>query len=505
MALDFRRPQRDQQFLLPPDMGEWLGPDHLVWFVIDAVDALDLSALRARSRLGGVGRAPFDPGMLLALLIYAYAHGERSSRQIERLCGTDVAFRVICGNEVPDHTTVARFRATHEESFAAVFTQVLVLCATAGLGRFGSVAVDGTKIAANASRGANRSEETLRGEAERMLREAAEVDAAEDEAFGADRRGDELPRELADPTSRAARIRECLDQIAKEKQAGNGAAQARVAKWQERIAHAEAHVEQVRAAAAQRWEAHQRGEPIGRGATPVPPEEHCRVLRARRAVKRNEARLARAIAEDVRPRDVRIASQLGNVTDPDSRLMPTRNGYLQGFNAQIVVTDDQLIIATAVNNLPGDSLAFVPMMTAAVNTATVLAEATGRDDTTIGVVLADAGYLSEANLTAPGPDRLIAIGKRRAAERAAREKPASGAPPTTADPIKIMDHRLRTEDGIKAYRRRGATVEPAIGSLKDRIRLRRFSRRGTTAAASELHLGATVHNLLKWRQATFAY
>lgn len=504
MARDFRRPQRDQQFLLPPDMREWLGPDHLVWFVIDAVDALDLSALRSRSKTGGVGRAPLDPAMLLALLIYAYAHGERSSRQIERLCGTDVAFRVICGNDVPDHTTIARFRATHEESFTSVFTQVLVLCAEAGLGRFGSVAVDGTKIAANASRGANRSEETLRGEAQRMLREAAEVDAAEDEQFG-DRRGDELPPELADPTSRVARIRECLDQIAKEKQVGDGAAQARAARWQERIARAQGQLEVTRAAAAKRWGAHQCGELRGQGKRPVPPDEHCRVVRARQVVELNEARLAQALGEDARPREIRIASQLGNVTDPDSRLMPTRNGFLQGFNAQIVVTDDQLIIATALNNVPGDCAAFVPMMTAAVNTATMLGQMTSRDDTTIGVVLADAGYLSEANLTAPGPDRLIAIGKRRAAERAAREKPASGAPPTTADPIRAMDHRLRTEDGIKAYRRRGATVEPAIGSLKDRIGLRCFSRRGTTAAASELHLGAAVHNLLKLRQATLAH
>lgn len=504
MSLDFRRPQRDQQFLLPPDMAQWVGSDHLVWFVIDAVDALDLSALRARSKLGGVGRAPFDPGMLLALLIYAYAHGERSSRQIERLCGTDVAFRVICGNEVPDHTTVARFRATHEESFAAVFTQVLVLCAQAGLGRFGSVAVDGTKIAANASRGANRSEETLRGEAERILREAADVDAAEDELFGADRRGDELPPELADPRSRAARIRECLEQIAAEKTASSAPAQARVVKWQARVAHAESQLVSVREPIARRWQAAQGRDRRG-GRPAVPPDEHVRVRRARAVVELNQARLAEAIAADVRPREVRKSAQIGNVTDPDSRLMPTRNGFLQGFNAQIVVTDDQLIIAAGLDNAPGDSLTFVPMMTAAVDTAAMLAQATGRDDTTIGVVLADAGYLSEANLTAPGPDRLIALGKRRAAEQAARDKPTSGAPPVTADPIRVMDHRLRTEDGITAYRRRGATVEPAIGSLKDRIGLRRFSRRGTTAATSELHLGATVHNLLKWRQATLAY
>lgn len=487
-------------------MREWLGPDHLVWFVIDAVDALDLQAFRARSKTGGVGRAPFDPATLVTLLIYAYAHGERSSRQIERLCHTDVAFRVICGNDAPDHTTVARFRAAHEGSFAEVFAQVLVLCARAGLGRFASVAVDGTKIAANASAGANRSQETLRAEAARMVAEAAQVDAAEDEAFGPDRRGDELPPELADPASRAARIRECLEQIAAGQQEDSGLAQARVVTWQRRVAHGEARLAAILAEVTPRWEAAQRGEKLPGAPRPVPPSDHIRVRRQQAVVEANRARLARAVAEQHQPKpwEVRKSSQIGNVTDPDSRLMPTRNGWVQGFNAQVAVTDDQLIVATSLNNNPVDAPTFLPMMSAAVEAAAMLGEATGRSDTTIGVVLADAGYVSAGNLTAPGPDRLIATGKHHAAEKAARDQPASGPPPPDLDPIRAMAHRLRTEDGIAAYRRRGATVEPAIGSLKDRIGLRRFARRGTSAAASELHLAATVHNLLKWRQAALA-
>jgi transposase len=480
-------------------MREWLGRDHLVWFVIDAVEALDLAGFEARSKTGGVGRAPLDPGMLLALLIYAYAHGERSSRQIERLCGTDVAFRVICGNDAPDHSTIARFRAAHEESFAEVFTQVLVLCGQAGLGRFGSVAIDGTKIAASASRAANRSEETLRGEAQRILREAADVDAAEDEELG-DRRGDELPAQWADPTSRVARIRECLDQIAKDKQEDGALAQERVVKWQEHLDHAEAKVAAVRAEVTPRWEAAQRGDKLPGGPRPVPPDEHIRVRRAQATLDNTKVRLARAVEQGVRPYELRTRSCTGNVTDPDSRLMPTRNGWVQGFNAQVAVTDDQLIVATLVNNNPVDAPTFVAMMTAAVDAAAMLAQATGRTDTGIGVVLADAGYISDANLRAPGPDRLIALGKHRAAEKAARQRPATGAPPADLDPAAAMDHRLRTEDGIRAYRRRGATVEPAIGSLKDRIGLRRFSRRGATAAHSEINLAAAVHNLLKLRQ-----
>jgi transposase len=239
VAKDFEYPDRDQVFLLPPDMREWLPAGHLVWMVIDTVAALDLRAFRGRAKLGGAGRAPLDPAMLLALLIYAYAHGQRSSRQIERLCQTDIAFKVICGNRAPDHTVIARFRARNDAAFAEVFAQVLMMCAKAGLGRFGTVAIDGTKIAANASKHATRSEDSLRVEAARILAEAAAVDAAEDAEFG-DARGDELPPELADPTTRAARIKEALAQIEAEKAAESEANRiaATNTDWEDRIAAA---------------------------------------------------------------------------------------------------------------------------------------------------------------------------------------------------------------------------------------------------------------------------
>ena len=174
-------------------MADWLGPDHLVWFLIDAVEAMDTSVFHSRqARASSAGRAGFDPDMLVTLLLYGYAHGVRSSRQIERLCSTDVAFRVICAQDVPDHSTVARFRSEHEAAFTELFTQVLVLCAKAGLDRVGSIAVDGTKIAANASIDANRTEDKLRAgleaalaaEAERIVAAAAAADVAEDALFG---------------------------------------------------------------------------------------------------------------------------------------------------------------------------------------------------------------------------------------------------------------------------------------------------------------------------------
>ena len=156
VARSYRPVIRDQEFLLPPNMADWLAQDHLVWFVLDVVDQLDTTRFHVRNRTGGVGRQGFDPDMLLALLLYAYAVGERSSRRIERLCLDHVAFRVVCGQDAPDHTTIARFRAHHQDAFADVFAQVLRLCAAAGMVKVGIVSIDGTKVAANASPASSR-------------------------------------------------------------------------------------------------------------------------------------------------------------------------------------------------------------------------------------------------------------------------------------------------------------------------------------------------------------
>src|SRR3954462_2091123 len=196
---DFGVPQnfiacdREQELLLPPSLREWLPEDHFAWFVIDVVDGFDLAAFLAAYRSDGWGRAAHDPAMMLALLVYAYAIGERSSRRIERRCREDVAFRVITANQAPDHATVARFRVRHERALNELFGQVLGLCADAGLLRVGVLAVDGTKVSANASERATRDYEQI---AREILGEAAEIDAREDEQFG-DARGDELPPALA--------------------------------------------------------------------------------------------------------------------------------------------------------------------------------------------------------------------------------------------------------------------------------------------------------------------
>src|SRR5215204_5936202 len=193
MAQNFLACDRDQELLLPPSLREWLPEGHLAWFVIDAVAALDLKTFYAAYRDNGQGRAAHDPAMMVALLLYVYAIGERSSRRLERRCLEDVATRVICANQRPDHTTIARFRQRHETALAELFGEVLALCADAGLVRVGMIAVDGTKVAANAAPQATRDYEQI---AREILAEADAVDAAEDEQFG-DARGDELPPELA--------------------------------------------------------------------------------------------------------------------------------------------------------------------------------------------------------------------------------------------------------------------------------------------------------------------
>src|SRR4051794_20930354 len=188
MAQNFLACDREQGFLLPPDVRDWLAPEHLAWFVLDVVDELDLRAFYREYREDGWGRAAFEPAMMVALLLYAYAIGERRSRVIERRCAEDIAFRVIAANQVPDHATIARFRVRHERALAGLFIEVLGLCAKGGMVSVGLIAVDGTKLRANASKAANRSYAQI---VEEILAEAAAADARDDMAFG-DRRGDEL-------------------------------------------------------------------------------------------------------------------------------------------------------------------------------------------------------------------------------------------------------------------------------------------------------------------------
>jgi transposase len=312
MARGYRPVRRDQGFLLPPDMREWLPGDHPVWLVISVVeDHLDTSAAHAVRRAGGAGAAGFDPDMLVALLVWSYASGVTSSRRIEAACRQDVSFRVICASDVPDHVTIARFRAAFPELAGELFTQVLMVCAGLGMGRVGTVALDGTKVAASASKAANRTERRLRELAARRVAEHAAADAAEDELFGAGRRGDEVPPEAASPASRDERIRQALaeleagrkaaeaEQAARERQAGEYLARGAVAGRPPagaavRAAEARlAAAREARAAQLAGLERRAAGPPVAGRRRDRPRagiEDYCKVASARAALAAAQAR-----------------------------------------------------------------------------------------------------------------------------------------------------------------------------------------------------------------------
>jgi transposase len=515
MARGFRPVRRDEPLLLPPDLHDWLPVDHQVWFVLDAVARLDTSAFAARARTGGAGRAAYDPDMLLALLLWAYAGGVTSSRQIERRCREDVAFMVISGLCRPDHATIARFRAAHDEAFVALFGHVLGLCGRAGMGGLGHVAIDGTKIAANAAMASMADEARLRRIAEELVRKAAADDAAEDDLFG-DARGDELPEALRDPVRRRELLDKLIEEAAgdadavdKRRRAGEAAdrvaaladelTEARIGPARRKLARqaatadAEAARAQARAQAANDARV-MREKTTGPspGTRPLPADQHSTVRRARQ-----RARALRVAAENLDRTPPPHGGPRRNLTDSDCRIMPSHSGgFIAGYNTQLAVAADHLILAVHVVQDTNDQQQFTPMLdridhaTQILRTATATATATA--DLTVGTVLADAGYNSRTNLTTPGPDRLIAQGTRRQPAG-----PTTDAPPDSSDPHHLMAHRLATDDGKTLYRKRAATVEPVHAHLKDRRGLRRFTRRGLTAANAEAHLAAAVTNLLR--------
>lgn len=446
MAYTFQSVDRDQPFLLPPSLRDWLPADHLVWFVIDSVAQLDLGGFVRKSKKDDPrGRAALHPSMMLTLLVYAYCRGVRSSREIERLCREDVGYRIVCANLTPDHTTIARFRQRYDAEMETVFVEILRLCREAGMVKLGLVALDGTKIEANASLEANRTLASIEKEVRSILAEAERVDAAEDDLFGADRRGDELPAELADRNSRLERLRQAKQRLADEQSN-------REAKHQEHLQ--------------QRAEVEVREGRKLRGRKPKPP----------------------ATAEDAQ----------ANVTDPESRIMKTRRGYVQGYNAQAIATREQVIVAAEVTDEANDVRQFAPMVEAMACTL----RAAGFSASPVGTVLADAGYWSDANAAAvaslPIGDALIATTKDWKRRKALREQgPPRGRIPVGLNREDRMERRLRTQRGHTLYAQRGCIIEPVFGQGKDARGGRRFMRRGMEAVVAEFKLMCGAHNLLK--------
>jgi len=465
MPQNFLTCDRDQPLLLPPDLRDWLPEDHLAWFVIEAIEELNTEPFYTSYRADGHGRAAHEPKMMLTLLAYAYAVGERSSRGIERRCREDIAFRVICANQVPDHATIARFRVRHEEALADLFGQVLGLCAEAGIVEVGVLAVDGTKLEASASNHATRSYERIAAE---ILAEAGRIDAAEDEIHG-EARGDELPEHLASREGRRAWLREAKERLQAERAA----------------------------------------EP-----EPVPRERQERLQLCRRRLVKDwqtecqanrdyEAWRARGVAADgsrrmapgaVKPYESPTQPEGKiNLTDPDSKNMKAYRGYVQGYNAQAVTTRAQIIVAAEIAPDGLDFAQLDPMVSAAEKE---LAGAGVKERPE--VVLADAGYWSN--------DHIDRVRERGMTPLVAADADRSKGPRKTrlGGPYDFMRRALATESGGDLYSRRQGMIEPVFAQIKQNRRAGRFKRRGRAAVRSEWRLIAATHNLLKLHRHTLA-
>src|ERR1700674_746586 len=419
MPQNFLTCDRDQELLLPPSLKEWLPEDHLAWFVLAMTEEMDLSAFYGAYRGDGHGRAAHEPAMMLALLLYAYCKGQRSSRVIERECVENVAYRVIAANQRPDHTTIARFRQRHERALADLFSQVLALCAQAGLVKVGVIAIDGTKMRANASQHAARDYEQI---AREMLQEAAETDRVEDERYG-EKRGDELPPELATEQGRRVWLREAKRRLDKKRaEEAKPIPRSRP----ERLRQSKCRLEEELAvectanAAYEAYRAHgvmKDGRRFGRPPDPYQPPD--------------------------------TPAGKVNVTDPDSKNVKTPRGYMQGYNAQAAATEQQIVIAAEVNVDSSDFGHLEGM----VDAAEIELEWAGVRDA-LEVVVADAGYWHQKQMEGvinKGIQILIPpdAGKRRGTR-----------PGWDGGAYAHMRRVLETDLGGGLYRKRKAMIEP---------------------------------------------
>jgi transposase len=446
MTKAFRPYSLEQRLLLPPDMREWLPEGDLALFVSDVVDELDLSAIYAAYETGdGRGQPPYHPAMMVKLLLYAYCLGLPSSRKIEQATYRDVAFRVLAADQHPDHDSLAAFRQRHLPALAALFGQVLRLCQAAGLVKLGHVALDGSKVRASASKhkamSYGRMQETerrLEAEVHALLDQAAQVDAAEDTAYGPGQRGDELPTELARRQTRLAKIRAAkaaLEQQARaEATAAAAQAQAKLAAREQRVGSAKGGVPKV---------------PDPAQAQPAPTDQY-------------------------------------NFTDPESRIMldGASKSFVQAYNAQAAVdSHQQVIVACGLTQAATDVQQFVP-------TLEHVEANTGQRP---AIVTADAGYFSEANLTA-GILSGVAVyvpPDKHVQGRLARVGRASSVVAET------MRDKLRTATGQAIYAQRKQVVEPVFGQIKAVRGFRYFSFRGYVKVGAEWALICLTHNLLK--------
>lgn len=473
-----------QSFLLPPSPLEWLPEGHLAYFMLDLVDQLDLSAIElAIQAKDPRGTRPFSPRMMTVLLLYAYCVGVFSSRRIERATVEDVAFRVLAGGEQPHFTTINQFRKDHLEALQGLFVQVLELCRKAGLVKLGQVAVDGTKVQANASKHKamsyghmNRREEQLEAEVARLMERAEQVDQEEDARYGEGQREEDIPAELHRREARLAKIQEAKSALEAE------ARQARAAKLREQAERAQRQAESA-PTDSERKKAERRAEARESQASALVPQEEASSFQTPEGLPKHRPR--------ARPDGTPHPKAQWSFTDPDSRLMESHGAFLQAYNCQAAVDEThQIIVGQAVTNQPPDNGNLQPMLRQVRENC---------DDDVPEVATADAGYWSaevpEACATEEKTNVLIAVERHRHWE--SDPKVTSGSPPDDASPRDKMSWKLRSMEGREVYARRKAIVEPVYGQIKEARGFRRFLLRGLDKVRAEWALVCTTHNLLK--------
>jgi transposase len=427
MAKTYRPYSPDQMLLLPPSLRDWLPENHLVYFVSDVVDQLDLSAIESVYEKDDRGQPPYHPRMMTKILVYAYCVGVFSSRRIQKRLVEDVAFRVIAAGNEPDFRTISDFRKIHLDALQGLFEQVLKLALTAGAIKLGRVALDGSKIKANASKHKAMSykymkeeERKLRDEVRQLLQQAKAADDEEDSRYGKDKSGDELPEELSRRETRLKKIREAK-----------------------------------------------------------------RVLEQRAREEAEQANDSKESEKKVVPED----KTQYNFTDPESRIMKGADGFVQAYNAQIVVEEgDQLIVAQAVTQEANDKKQTIPMVEAIEEQA----------EQTPEELLADSGYCSDENLKVLEDtpiDVYIATGRQKHGEK---RRPCKRGPlPQGATRVDQMTRKLQRKAGAAVYAARKAIVEPVFGQIKQARGFRQFLVRGIQKVRGEWALVCATHNILK--------
>lgn len=465
-----------QGFLLPPSPLDWLPSNHLAHFILELVEQLDLSEIEGAIQLKDArGTRPYSPGMMTALLLYGYCVGVYSSRRIERATYEDVAFRFLAGGQHPFFTTINEFRKTHMEALASLFGQVLGLCRKAGLVHLGHVAIDGTKVQANASKHKAMSygrmqeeEERLKAQLRELLVRANEIDEEEDARFGVGQRDEDLPAELHRREERLRRIQEAKAELEAE------ARESRAAELREQARRAE-----------QRAQTEQ-----------CPKVRRAAQTRARQ--RREQAQELSTVEEDfltpqglpkhrvrVRPDGAPHAKAQRNFVDPDSRILERGGAFLQGYNCQLAVDGEhQVILAKAVTNQSPDNGNLLPLLA-------LIHEGLGEKPT---VCTADAGYwsaLAPPECARRGIDLYVAPDRQR-----------HYAPPTTETEDSTLERarmrqKLQSPEGQAIYARRKAIVEPVNGQIKEARGFRRFLVRGLAAVSAQWSLVCTGHNILK--------